>query len=1093
MPKPRGKTRQRFGIRHKFVRRILWVCIILLVGRILYGQIGIRILRPAALRRLKLLAGESGSMGTVQFKGVGTAVINDLRIGPPLEDLDRQMLTAGRVETKFSLLSMLMFRPRFKQIVLTGVHINARYDRDIRQWNMGDLNVAQLARAGAKLPLIVLKDSEVHLYTIKDNETTPRLVVGIEASFASVPDVRGAYGFYIRVNSKLAYEGSYLRGVVRTGPTGSVVINQGRIVMGKTSFLGNIWSIEDLTAEVEYDRQQIVCKELHWRTGAAGRGSIEGVINNYKDQAEYSLRIDLDNWLLSSEPKNDALVYSKDVLELLGPGLGKFFARYCPEGMGGLDVRVSGKASDISHSTWTGDIYLEDISVCCTDFPYPLKHLTGTLKLPQSTEANDIVFENLRCSHGDVKLVISGKAFMADDEWGHDVRVFSDNMHLDETLYEALDAQQKVLWETFSPTGNAKIDFRFGCKPGGPVEEKLVVDLDGAGALYEHFPYPLENLTGRVIVDGEQVTLKNIVSRYEGDDRLITLNGSVVGITSDSPRFNMVIDANSVPIDATLRAALPEKQRRFYEHFEMDAITHSVITVFPNELGRRSVEYIAKVRIRDASMMYRGFPLPLTDVDVDAELTADVIVIKKMTARNGSGQIAVSGHIYPATERVAKPGYCLAIRADQLQLDDEWLSKLPPKAAEAATKLKPRGRINIAGDINIDSQKPDCPEFRLEIECLGNSFHLAQLPLPVENVTGRIEITTANVRLKNLRIPNIALDEHLAKVLPQDAGKAYESFSPTGVVDLTIDEAQFSTDTKDRTQIDLAGKMILVDCELGGIGRFSGMDGVLDFEGSYMTNEGLLAGSADLSASGLTIKARTLTDIQAAIVYEPEDKTFVSRDFGARLCGGRISGDAEIIQQESGQMCYYIATVFDGIEFGNLMNAGRTAQEGPMPIAAKGRLSGSLNLQGGTDRANSQKGRLSIGVRDMQLARRSFLGKILAAMQLNNPTDYIFSEMSVDAFVKGSDLVLQDVYMSGESTVLLGKGRIDMQNNALDLEFTSYGSVVTSRPSFLETLARGLGAAVIKVKVQGSVDEPRIVTTHLPGLATPFSIFGESP
>ena len=1093
MPRPRGKIRHVVRIRPRFLRRILWLCIVLLLGRILYGQIGIRILLPVALREIKLLSGADISMGTVEFRGGRTIVINGLIIRPALGSFDERMLTAEKVETKFSLLSMLTFRPRFKQIVLTGADIKAQYDRDIRQWNMSDLNIAQIARAGAKLPLIILKDSTVHLSTIKNKETKPHIVVGIDANFASLPHVRGVYGFYIRANGELAYEGSYLRGVLRSGPTGSVVINQGRIVMGESPVLGNVWSIEDLTAEVEYDQREIVCRQLRWRTGAASRGSIQGVISNYNDQAEYSLRIDLDDWLLTpEEPTKDALVYSKDVLELLGPDMGEFFEMYCPEGTGGLDVRVSGKVSDLSHSIWTGDIYLDDISVCCTEFPYPIKHMVGTLKLPQSTEATDIVFENLRCSHGDVELVISGSALMADGKWGHDVHVSSDNMRLDETLYEALDEQQKSLWETFSPTGNAKIDFRFGCKPGGPVEERLVVDLDGAGALYEHFPYPLENLTGRVIVEGDQVTLKNIVSRYEGDDRLITLNGSVVGITSDSPRFNMVIDANSVPIDATLRAALPERQRRFYEHFEVDAITDSVITVFPNELGRRPVEYIAKVRIRDASMVYREFPLPLTDVDVDAELTADVIVLKKMTARCGTGRIEVSGHIRPVTERVAKPEYCLSIRADQLQLDDEWLSKLPEQAAKAAAQLKPRGRINIAGDINIDSQKADCPEFRLDIECLGNSFHLEQLPRPVENVTGRIEITTANVRLKDFRIPNITLDEHLAKILPQEAGKVYKSFSPAGAVNLNIDEAWFSRDSQDRIQIDLTGKMILVDCGFGDINRFGGMNGVLDFEASYRTDEGLLASSADLSASGLTIKNRTLTDIHAAVVYDPEDRAFVSRDFGARFYGGRISGDAEMIQQESGEMRYYIETVFDGIEFGNMMNAGRPIQEGGMPVAGKGRLSGSLNLQGIMDRADSRTGRLNIGVRDMQLARRSLLGKILAAMQLNNPTDYVFSEMSVDAFVKGSDLVLQDVYMSGESSVLLGKGIIDLKNDGLDLEFSSYGSVMTSHPSFLETLARGLGGAVIRVEVYGSVDEPRIVTTHLPALTTPFSIFGEN-
>jgi hypothetical protein len=77
--------------------------------------------------------------------------------------------------------------------------------------------------------------------------------------------------------------------------------------------------------------------------------------------------------------------------------------------------------------------------------------------------------------------------------------------------------------------------------------------------------------------------------------------------------------------------------------------------------------------------------------------------------------------------------------------------------------------------------------------------------------------------------------------------------------------------------------------------------------------------------------------------------------------------------------------------------------------------------------------------------------------------------------------------MSGASNVLLGKGTVDLQNNAVDLEFRSYGTARTSDPSFLETLVRGLAPAVVRVKVSGSLDEPQIVTTPLPVLSSPLA------
>jgi len=1092
MPQAGIKRRRLWHIRRRILRGVIWLSVILLIGRVLYGQTGKRILRPLALRQIKQLAGGNVSVGRVEFHGPGTVVIHDVIIGPPPEQFDRQMLTARTVRAEFSLLSFLRFRPRFRRIVLTGAYAHIQYDRDLGRWNMSCLNITHAARAGARLPEIILADGVIRLSTIRDGDSKTHIIVGVEATFASVPKDRGAYGFFVKVNNDMtAFAGSYLRGKWRSGPTGSVVLNEGRIIMGRSPVFGNTWSIRDLELEVEYDQKEILLRKLQWRTGPKSRGSIQGVISDYRGQGVCALRIDLDDWFLTDQPTDEALVYSRDMLELLGEDIGGFFEMFCPTGTIGVDLSVSGRLSDMSLSALTGEVYLDDVSVCCAKFPYPLEHITGTIEIPRSRDPADILLRDLRCRRGRVNMVISGSAVNADGDWGYDIRLSSDNMRFDETLYEALDDRQKSLWRTFSPTGNSKIDFRLRREPGGAVETRLVVDLDGAGALYEHFPYPLENLTGKVSVRHDRITLENIVSRYQTDNRLITLNGNIVGIASDRPRFNIVIDANSVPVDATLRAALPEKQRRFYEHFDLDAVTDSTITVFPNEVGRRPVEYIAKVRIHDASMVYRDFPVPMTDVDVDAELTADVIVLKKMTARSGSGQIAISGRIHTTTDDAGGPGYCLSINADQLELDEDWLSRLPGQAARAAAKLRPRGRINITGNINANWQGAGCPEFGLSIDCLGNSFCVGESARSLRNVTGHIEITGRDIRLKNFRIPGMVLDEKLAKELPRDIRRFYEAVSPDGVIDLNIDEGRFSRDAQGRGGIDLAGNAVLVDCGFGDTGGVRATGGVLDFKVSYRPDEGLTAAGAEMSAASLVIRNRTLTDVHLAVDYNPTDRIFTGRDFSARYHGGRISGDVGIVRDENGRPCYRLEMVFDGVEFGGMMSDGISTPNGRILSGDRGLLGGSINLRGVIGQPDSNTGRVNISVRDMQLARRSLLGKIIAAIQLDEPTDYIFSEMSVDAFVRGSDLVFQEVYMWGDSSVLRGTGLVDLRSDAVDLEFASYGSVRTSRPSFLETLARGLGPAVIKVEVSGSVERPDIATTTLPALTAPLGILGD--
>ena len=54
-------------------------------------------------------------------------------------------------------------------------------------------------------------------------------------------------------------------------------------------------------------------------------------------------------------------------------------------------------------------------------------------------------------------------------------------------------------------------------------------------------------------------------------------------------------------------------------------------------------------------------------------------------------------------------------------------------------------------------------------------------------------------------------------------------------------------------------------------------------------------------------------------------------------------------------------------------------------------MDGHLSLCGTLGQKSSRTGRLNANIRDMQLAERSIPGKILNALQLNKPTDFIFN------------------------------------------------------------------------------------------------------
>jgi hypothetical protein len=118
-----------------------------------------------------------------------------------------------------------------------------------------------------------------------------------------------------------------------------------------------------------------------------------------------------------------------------------------------------------------------------------------------------------------------------------DVQITSSNMLLDEDLYKALNTEQKRLWFTFAPSGLAQVDYRLSRQPGREGKTSLTVDLLDAQAIYQHFPYPLKNLKGKVYVEPGTFELADVVSQYEG--RRITLKGHITETgTEHTHRFD---------------------------------------------------------------------------------------------------------------------------------------------------------------------------------------------------------------------------------------------------------------------------------------------------------------------------------------------------------------------------------------------------------------------------------------------------------------------------------------------------------------------------------------------------------------------------
>jgi len=1116
-------TKRVRNLSKKALPRLKVSVLILLMLWGIYELVGHKILKPLARRQIEYLTGAQVTIGDIKYQLDGLIVMEDLQIGTcPDESEASAIIQAERIEAVFSRLSFLKLNPRLKSLTVKDFTINAQYDTEQRSWNFSALQPGGSAKPESPFPTLHLDRGSIKVFTKTENESKEICTIPIFVGFIAQVGKNNAHGFSIQTHAE--NEPGYCRigGRWIRGKESSVILTGEQVSSSAFPILGNSWDMTDVVLNIDYDEETIRIKKLTGKVGQDANISINGIVKNYRNNPEYEIEASLLNMVLSADPRPNSLVYNGGALEKLGSKLRTFLQLYQPDGLGDLSFKAAGNFDDLHGSKWSAKVTCRDISILYARFPYLLTNMTGNLRLDEI----DIFLDNLECKHGDVDLQINGHSKSTDKGIGFDMTVTSANMSIDEDLYKAMNKKQQLIWFTFAPRGIAKINYRMWRQPGEEKDTYLTVDFVDAEAMYQHFPYLLDNLKGNITVEPGTFTINHLRSTHQNSS--IELNGQVTKTNTERPQFNIIIDANDIPLDSRLMDAIPSRQRWFYEKFSLDAITDINIKVFPNQVGKRLVDYIASVNIQDASFTYEKFPLPLTNVTVDAVLTPDVTVLREIVGYNGNSKILVSGKIWPDTDTNTDPAYCLSIEARRLELKQDWLDALDPQVLKIVSGLRPTGMIDVSANTSKNPRKGECSTNEIIIDCNSVDMNPKIFAFPLKNVKGKVIITNESILLDNItsqnelacdpnkiesialngtiarnsnntysgdltaKATNLFIDNRFKNAMGADGLLSQGDFTLQGYADLDIEKLKFYTDSSDSRWVDIRGEVSLREFASAKTGYVKDLDAILSAKGLYKIGQGLMRGSVKLKADRFTLLDRSINDLKADFIYDPSEGTILSKEFLADTYGGRIMGDCRLTPLSGQGIAYKVKSSFCGVNLNEVVFAGRSG-ESEQNDYSQGTASGSLGISGILGKKDSTIGRISVGIKDMAFARRSLLGKIVTTVRLGDPTDFIFNEITAESYLKGSTIDLAKVQMFGPSTVLLGSGKLNMENRQIDLGLTAYGREKTLKPSFFETLARGLGSAVMQVEVKGDIEDPTVAETALPVIKKPFEIFGTQP
>ena len=1073
---------------------VLTVLILVLIG---LGIWGARALPRIATARISRMTNAAVEMGAFRFHPNGSVSIDGLvvhaRSGLPAGD--DAILRAKTIHAQFSPGSLLRLSPRLTEIRIEDFIFDVQVDLDTGQWNLGGLRIRPShggSAAGAVPPKIVLRQGRLRHSRTSAGKTEIVTSIPIEVKFGPAQLPERGYAFEIKT-AKLSggYGESHLSGYWRPGELALA----GGLSSTDIPSLERAWAADVLAAELKYDSN--------------GDYSLDFRVKNARNK--YSLETGALRSLMPADLREAGPLATVE----------RFFARYRPSGtVGQVTLTARGNFKTLGASEIAGEVVCDDVSICDARFPYEIHHLTGRIGLSQSS----VVLNRLTGKHDNVDLVIEGwtKGYGADRRYQY--RVTSDNMVLDQSLYGALEPGQKRLWDAFKPVGTIGVDYRFGRASPTETIRYASVRLQGVAAAYEKFPYPLEELTGQLYFDSDSIIITNVVSQVKG--HRIKVDGKVTQRDTPRPMYYISVDGNDVPLDAVLAGALPEHYRKLYQQFAAEGTANARTKIFTPGDGNEvsPVSFLADVTASINSLRPQKLPVTISDVSARMSITPNSLSIKKFAGHYGPGDVSLTGGVRLGDKNESGQTH-LSVTAKDVLLDDEIVAVLPESLKEHVAAFHPQGKVNLAVDVSkADSNAP--ADYAATVECLGNSIRHDRFAYPLRDVRGTVVLKPRRMTFRGLQAtPDLAaaadlqstirvdgrLDladessdkglltvtardvpftDELGGILSANLAGMYRDLSPRGAFDLDLEIPSIARVAPDEKRLEFRGRAGLKACKLNVSGTAAELSGDLKMEGAYSTRTGLSAGRAQMEAQRLTVKGKPITDVRADIAFDPNGPSWSARDFYGACCGGQVLGSLELNKAGQAGLQYLLQVAFHRVDLQQFLVAGKTGEAAERNYSS-GIMDAWLSLGARVGEGRSKVGLCRFDIADMQVGKVSPLANVISVLQLNEPTAYTFDRMLVESCLKQNTLLIQKLDMSGKNVAFTGSGTMDMPSGEVNLALTARGKrVATAEPTVLQSLAEGLGGAVVRMEVTGSIDNPHVETKALPLLEDSLRILG---
>ncbi len=834
------------------------------------------------------------------------------------------------------------------------------------------------------------------------------------------------------------------------------------------------------------------------------RFKITGKAEGYAPDAPFAIRIE------SLKSENIFIPDSPRYITSMPWPVQQIYYRFVPKGSCSFWIDLK---REIAGSTpkLTGELAIHDTSFKFDRFPYPIEHANGILRFGNDPATGREMLEIVSIiGHGytgganeNATLEVNGKISPLDNTSGASITVKGRNMVSEPLLIESMPPKTRKTVKGFDPKHTGKLpvfagdfDCNIECPIGINTPWLITTSIslhDGAGVVAA-FPYPLKNLSAKLIVHDDHIELpRATMPKGDGSVEIFGLidwrrHDKITGEPLVQPDLKLV--ARGVPIDEELLSSLTESKQKWMRKLQLTGKLDITGTInCPNPESEDSA-FNAEIKLQNGTAKIGNGAVELKQIEADMKLTPGSLTISSAKGLRDKASVNLTAALDLSKE---DPEGSLVAHVNDLRVDEKLLSFLSDDSRSTIADLQPNGTV----DLDLTVSNFSSSGYRVALRPKELSFQPKAFPLKLNKTQGEIIANGSMVTLKDVVLQsddaifrvngsiepesgktdialagrNLKLTDDLKKRLPPMMQRLLKSVELKGTVAFDLEHLKIKPDPNATTapsgerasDVEFDGKLWLQNATMDAGVAMTDINGLLTASGK--TRGGALQSlTGTVSFDSLKLAGRDVSWLTAEI-NKPADKDVIQLlKIDGRIADGTISGQIDSILSEKDP------------RFGMnlvLRNAKVADITGETDKPIDGRLTASLSMEGKWSDASASRGRGDVLVEGKQMYRVPILFGLMQMANLSLPFESPIQQAGIRYNIDGQTLQLETMDLRGKTSAMQGSGTVDFKSKQVQMTLYVVNQAADSVPIFGQLL-KGAREDFMQVRVRGTIQEPKV-------------------